>query len=115
MEPETAISPGGSENEEGTVGNLRLQIGQLVSLLRAQKALMEECRQGRSIFEDAAAERLLVIERGDELPRARTESNCQTRLVTKRAVIHCDDFGAKAAVPFRRFGFALGTPEEIER
>ena len=30
-------------------------------------------------------------------------------------MIHCNDFGAKAAVPFRRFGFALGTPEEIER
>lgn len=70
MEPETAISPGGSENEEGTVGNLRDQIGQLESLLLAQKALLEECRQGRSIFEDAAAERLRVIEHGAELLRA---------------------------------------------
>ena len=30
-------------------------------------------------------------------------------------MIHCDDFIAKAVIPFRRFGIALRTPEEIER
>ena len=74
MSPETAISPGGAENAELAVRNLRNQVCQLESTLLEREALLQQCRQSQAIFEDAAAERLQVIQQGDELLRARADA-----------------------------------------
>ena len=73
MEPESAINRGGSEDAERTMGNLRDQVSQLETALLAQQALLAECEQRRAMFEDAANERLQVIQHGDELLRSRAE------------------------------------------
>ena len=75
MEPESAINSGGSENAERTIDNLRDQVRQLETALLGQQTLLAECGQRLAMFEDAANERLRVIQRGDELLRSRAEEN----------------------------------------
>ena len=74
MSPETASSPGGSENAEWAVHNLRDRVRQLEAALLSKEDLLEQCRQRLAIFEEAASERLRVIQEGDELLKTRAEA-----------------------------------------
>ncbi|MFN0101026.1 MAG: hypothetical protein ACKV2U_02930 [Bryobacteraceae bacterium] len=55
------------------VQNLREQVSNLELALLRQRSLLEQCRQRQALFENAAAERLVVIERGDRLLKERAD------------------------------------------
>ena len=70
MSPETASGTGGPENLKWDGRDLRDQVRQLESALLAQQDLLQQCRQRLAIFEEAAGERLRVIQQGAELLKA---------------------------------------------
>ena len=97
MSPETAISPGGTENAERTIRDLRDQVRQLESALLAQQDLLEQSRQRLAIFEEAASERLLVIQKGDELLQARAEAILALQAETAQLRIQVQELASTAA------------------
>lgn len=70
MSPETASGTGGPENLKWDGRDLRDQVRRLESALLAQQDLLQQCRQRLAIFEEAAGERLRVIQHGAELLKA---------------------------------------------
>ena len=67
MSPETASGTGGPENSEWDGLDLRDQVRRLESALLTQQDLLQQCGQRLAIFEEAAGERLRVIQQGAEL------------------------------------------------
>jgi chromosome segregation ATPase len=73
LPPESAIPVGDSDPSDWTVRNLRDQVSQLEAALLAERALLRQCQESHAIFEHAAKERLLVIERGSDLLQNRAD------------------------------------------
>lgn len=72
--PDSSIGPAGSDLSEIAIRNLREQVQTLEANVLTLHARLEEARERRTFFEAAAAERLQVIQRGDSLLRARSET-----------------------------------------
>jgi len=109
MEPEIAVSPGGLETPEWAAHNLRSQVSQLEALLVSQQSLLADCRKRQALFEEAAGERLRVIQQGDQLLQTRAQAiqmlqgeADQLRLRVKELIIELEASAASAAAERQR-------------
>lgn len=74
LPPESEKHAGVPETSAWAFRNLTAQVRQLEMVLLAQSSELQQCRERAEVFETAAAERLTVIERGDQLLHSQRET-----------------------------------------